>query len=321
MKESDQVILTLAKYHVKTILDYSVEGKETDEDFDRSYNMILKTVENAAINNDIPFAVFKSTGMARLALLQKINYKEPLSEDEEKEFQRVEHRIDGICKKGYELGIPILIDSEESWYQETIDDLVHKMMEKYNREKCIVYNTTQMYRHDRLEFLRKSFEEARNKGYKYGIKLVRGAYMEKERERAEEYGYEDPIHATKADTDRDFNASLELCVKNIDIVSVCCGSHNEESSKYLTELIAQNNVEKSDQRIYFSQLLGMSDHISFNLSHDGYNVAKYVPFGPVYDVMPYLSRRTEENSSISGQSSRELILIQKERLRRKSNLS
>jgi proline dehydrogenase len=317
MAESDTVINSLSHFNVKTILDYSVEGKEEEKDLDRSYEMILATVENAGKHKDIPYAVFKPTGMARFALLQKVNDKLELNAKEKEEFQRVVNRFDGICKKGFELNVPILIDAEESWIQNTIDDIVHAMMEKYNKDKCIVFNTAQLYRHDRLEFLRKSFDWARSKGLKYGIKLVRGAYLEKERERAIKYNYTDPTNPDKAATDRDFNASIKLCIDNIDIVEVCCGSHNEESNQYLATLMKEKGLPNDDKRIFAAQLLGMSDHISFNMSNVGYNVAKYVPFGPVFEVTPYLIRRTEENSSIAGQSSRELILINKERARRK----
>ena len=318
MEESDQKTEELAKYKVKTILDYSVEGKEREEDFNRSAEMILATVDNASTHKDIPFAVFKMTGMGRFALLQKINEKKDLTDSEKEEFERVVDRVDRICKKGFELDIPIMIDAEESWIQDTIDELCDRMMEKYNKQKAIVFNTVQLYRHDRLQYLKDSIENARNKGLKYGIKLVRGAYMEKERERAQKHGYPSPINATKEDTDRDFDGAIKVCVDNIETVSTVCGSHNEKSSAYLVELMTEKNIAKNDERLYFAQLLGMSDHISFNLSDAGYNVAKYVPFGPVYDVTPYLIRRTEENTSIKGQSSRELSLIKQERQRRKS---
>jgi len=318
MEESDEKTDELAMYNVKTILDYSVEGKESEEEFDKSCELISHTVENASTHKDIPFAVFKMTGMARFTLLQKVNEGKELNSEESAEYERIVDRVDLICKKGFELNIPILIDAEESWIQETIDRITEKMMEKYNKQKAIVFNTVQLYRHDRVDYLEKSIQDARTKGIKYGIKVVRGAYMEKERERAKKMSYVSPINATKDDTDRDFDESIRICVENIDIVSVCCGSHNEKSSHFLVEQMAKNNIEKNDERVYFAQLIGMSDHISFNLSHAGYNVAKYVPFGPVYDVMPYLLRRTEENTSISGQSSRELVLIKKERLRRKA---
>ncbi len=319
MEESNEKTEELAQYKVKTILDYSVEGKERENDFDNAAKMILSTVENASSHKDIPFAVFKMTGMGRFALLQKINEKKELSDEEEQEYQRVIDRVTMICKKGFELNVPILIDAEESWIQDAIDNIVDQMMEKFNKQRAIVYNTVQLYRHDRLQYLIDSIQKARQKELKYGIKLVRGAYMEKERERAEKKNYPSPINATKADTDRDFDGAVKVCVENIDVVSTCCGSHNERSSRLLTELMEEKGISKDDERIFFAQLLGMSDHISFNLSHAGYNVAKYVPFGPVYDVTPYLIRRTEENTSISGQSSRELTLIKEEIQRRKKS--
>jgi proline dehydrogenase len=318
MTESEKKIVELSKYNVKTILDYSVEGKESEKEFDKSCAFILKTVENASTHKDIPYAVFKMTGMARFALLQKVNEGKTLSVEEQNEYDRIVDRVNSICKKGFELDVPILIDAEESWIQNTIDAIVELMIERFNKQKAIVFNTVQLYRHDRVAYLRTAISEARENGLKYGIKLVRGAYMEKERERAEKMGYADPINKTKEDTDRDFNESIRICIENIDIVSVCCGTHNEKSSHYLVELMEEHRLSKTDPRIFFAQLLGMSDHISFNLSHAGYNVAKYVPFGPVYDVTPYLIRRTEENTSIAGQSSRELSLIRKELNRRKA---
>lgn len=318
MQESEGKISELAGLNVKTILDYSVEGKETEKDFDQSYKLIQKTIDNASGNPNIPFAVFKVTGMARFKLLEKINLEATLSPSESAEIERVRARIDGICKRAFKKNIPVLIDAEESWIQNAIDSFADENMKKYNSKNAIVFNTVQLYRHDRLEYLKNSIEKARTEGYKYGIKLVRGAYLEKERDRAENMDYPSPIHSTKEDTDRDFNESIRVCMNNLDMVSMCCGSHNELSSKLLVDHIQENGLKNDDQRIYFAQLLGMSDHISFNLSHHGYNVAKYVPFGPVYEVTPYLIRRTEENTSISGQSGRELSLIKKERVRRKS---
>lgn len=319
MSDSEDTIRHLSEYNVKTILDYSVEGKENEKEFERSCDMIYATVENAKEHKDIPFAVFKMTGMARFALLQKVNEKKDLNENEKAEYQRIMDRVDRICKRGHELGVPIMIDAEESWIQGTIDGIVEEMMDRYNKEKPIVWNTVQLYRNDRLQYLIDSIQKARQKGIKYGIKLVRGAYMEKERDRAEEKNYPSPINATKADTDRDFDGAIQVCIDNIDIVSVLCGSHNEKSAEYLVKLMNEKGLAKDDERVWFSQLLGMSDHISFNLSHAGYNVSKYVPFGPVYDVTPYLIRRTEENTSVAGQASRELMLIKKERQRRKAS--
>lgn len=319
LEESDVTARNLEKFNVHSILDYSIEGKESESEFDKSFKMIKGTVENADGNEDIPFAVFKVTGMGRLDLLQKVNEGAQLSEEEIVEFDKVKNRIEGICKLGFEKNVPILIDAEESWIQDAIDNIVENMMIQFNQETAIVYSTAQMYRHDRLEYLRKNIKKAKVENYKFGIKLVRGAYMEKERERAQKMNYTSPINATKESTDEEFNSAVKLCVENLNVVSLCCGSHNEQSCYLLMELIETNKISISDPRIYFSQLLGMSDNISFNLSHAGYNVAKYVPFGPVYEVMPYLIRRTEENSSIAGQSNRELSMIKKEIKRRKKS--
>ena len=317
MAESEKRISELAQFNIMTILDYSVEGKESEKDFDRSFELICKTVENASRHEEIPFAVFKVTGMARFELLEKVNKGLDLSGAEKEELVRVKNRVEGICRKGFELNTPILIDAEESWIQDAIDRMVEENMQRFNSDKAIVFNTAQLYRHDRLAYLKKSVDDARQSGYKYGIKLVRGAYMEKERDRAAKYEYPSPINSTKEATDKHFDDAVRYCIENLDVVSVCCGSHNEKSSELLMNLLSEKGLPNAHPQIFFAQLLGMSDHISFNLSSAGYNVAKYVPFGPVYDVTPYLIRRTEENSSISGQSSRELSLIRKELKRRK----
>ncbi len=308
----------LDRYSIGTILDYSVEGKESEADFDSTTEETIRTVETANGNPHIPFCVFKVTGVARFALLEKINANKALSPAEQAEFDRVKSRIDRIAKRAFETGTPVFIDAEESWIQDAIDRLCHELMVRYNRERAIVYNTAQLYRHDRLSFLQKAISEARENGYHYGVKLVRGAYMEKERNRAEEHGYADPIQPNKAATDRDFDAAVELCLKNIDVVAFCAGTHNEASSLTLARLIEEGQLMPSDPRVFFAQLYGMSDHISFNLSHAGYNVAKYVPYGPIREVIPYLIRRAEENTSVKGQTGRELSLIMRERQRRKS---
>jgi proline dehydrogenase len=303
--------------NVGTILDYSVEGKEDEEDLDSTCEEIKRTVQTAHNNPHIPFCVFKVTGVARLGLLEKVNEKKQLTESEVREFERVKERVESICKLAASTGTPVFIDAEESWMQDAIDGLAQEMMMRYNTSACIVYTTAQLYRHDRFEFIKSSAAEARERGYFFGIKLVRGAYMEKERDRAEDLGYTSPIQPTKADTDRDFNNALRFCVQNLDVVSICAGTHNEESSMLLAELIEQSKVERNDARVYFAQLFGMSDHISFNLSDAGYNVAKYVPYGPIREVMPYLIRRADENTSVKGQTGRELNLILKELHRRK----
>lgn len=319
VEECTPVIEQLEKHNVGTILDYSVEGQENARDFEITTQKIIKTLDKAHANRAIPFAVFKVTGISRFSLLEKVNDRNAeLTEKERKEYADVVKRIDTICKHAHSTGTPVFIDAEDSWVQDAIDHIVHSMMVRYNREKAIVFNTLQLYRHDRLEFLKRSIEDARMNGYYYGAKLVRGAYMEKERERAREMGYQDPIQPDKASTDRDFNESLSVCLENIDIVSLCAGTHNEESCEILADLMHEKGIANNDKRVWFAQLLGMSDHISFNLADQDYNVAKYVPFGPVRHVMPYLLRRAEENTSVAGQMGRELRLINEEVARRKN---
>lgn len=316
IEECNKTIEQLGKYRIGTILDYSVEGKESEEDFERCKNETIATIHKAKKDKHIPFCVFKITGLARIELLEKVSALQKLSDAEEAEYKNVLNRVDTICRTAHELSVPIFIDAEESWTQEAMDNMANDMMEKYNKEKPIVYNTFQLYRNDRLDFLKKSFEKAKAKNYFLGAKLVRGAYMEKERERAKKMGYPSPINDTKEDTDREYNLALAFCTENIERIAVCAGTHNEKSSMYLTELMQKKNITHSHPHIYFSQLLGMSDHISYNLSNAGYNVAKYVPYGPVRDVLPYLIRRAQENTSVKGQTGRELSLIIKEKKRR-----
>lgn len=318
IKDCASTTKILDQFNVGTILDYSVEGKDSNEDLEHTSQEIINTINTAHNNVNIPFCVFKLTGVAQFALLQKVSEKVELTSEEQKEFDLALARIDRIAKQAYETGTPIFIDAEESWIQDAIDDITHKLMERYNKERVIVYNTAQMYRHDRLAFLVEMFAEAQEKGYNYGVKLVRGAYMEKERFRAEERNYTSPIQPDKVSSDRDFEAALELCLQNIDHVALVAGSHNEASALLLTELMEKHQIAPSDKRIYFAQLFGMSDHISFNLSHAGYNVAKYVPYGPIREVIPYLIRRAQENTSVRGQTSRELSLIINELKRRKA---
>jgi proline dehydrogenase len=317
--DSKEKIEQLAVHNVKTILDYSIEGKESVEDFETTVREIIATIETGANDPSIPFAVFKITGISRFSILEKANDSSlELTENDKAEITETIDRIDRICRAAYEHQQPLFIDAEESWIQDFIDRTVRLMMAKYNNERAIVYNTVQIYRHDRLSFLNKEIEQAKQAGFKLGIKLVRGAYMEKERERAQEKGYPSPIQPNKASCDQDFDMALKLMMDNIDHMAICAGTHNENSSLLLANLIEERGIEKSDDRIYFAQLLGMSDHISFNLAHHGYNVAKYVPYGPVREVMPYLIRRADENTSVAGQTGRELSLIIKERKRRKA---
>jgi proline dehydrogenase len=307
----------LARYRVKSVLDYSVEGGEDTGQIDADLEETLKTIANAAENEHIPFAVFKPTAFCKSEILQKKSEGEALDEEEEKEAERFRFRIDKLCSSAHKQGVQIMIDAEDYCYQDFVDDVVMEMMESYNTEKAVVFNTYQMYRWDRMDVFRRDLKRARSKNFYLGIKFVRGAYMERERKRAAELGYPSPIHPDKECTDRDYDAALKLAVENIDRVSIFNGTHNEKSSMYLAQLMVDNKVDRDDERCYFSQLYGMSDHISFNLAHDGYNVAKYLPYGPVRQVLPYLIRRTEENTSIAGQTGRELNLILKERKRRK----
>ena len=302
---------------VSSVLDYSVEGKEEEEQFDAALKMTLKTIEFAKEREAIPFAVFKPTGFGRLDLYEKVGSKVELTESEKAEWNRVVARFDKVCSEAHQKNVPLLIDAEESWMQDAADDLVAQMMKKYNKEKAIVFNTLQMYRWDRLDYLKDLHQQAKTDGFYIGMKIVRGAYMEKENLRAEEKGYPTPICESKEATDLNYDAAIHYMVENIDRMSIFAGTHNELSSYKLMEYLQELNIEKKDSRIWFGQLYGMSDNISYNLSANGYNNAKYLPFGPVRDVMPYLIRRAEENTSVAGQTSRELNLITAERDRRK----
>jgi len=304
---------------VSSVLDYSVEGKETQEQFDHALQMTLKTIEFAKERTAIPFAVFKPTGVGRFFLFEKKGENLPFTDAEQQEWNRIVERFDIICRTAYEKDVLLLIDAEESWMQDAADDLVLDMMRKYNKEKCIVFNTAQTYRWDRFDFVKNTHAIGLLEGFHVGFKVVRGAYMEKERARAEEKGYPSPICATKAQTDATFNKTVTYMVENLDNkIALFAGTHNEDSSYMLMELMTKNNIPHTDKRIWFGQLYGMSDNISYNLSNHNYNVAKYLPFGPVYDVVPYLIRRANENTSVAGQTNRELDLLDKELKRRRS---
>lgn len=303
---------------VSSVLDYSVEGKEEEEQFDAALEMTLKTIEFAKERLAIPFAVFKPTGFGRFHLYEKLGEKQPLTPEEQVEWNRVVERFDIVCKTAHEKDVALLIDGEESWMQDAADDLVTDMMRKYNKDKAIVFNTLQLYRWDRLDYLKKLHNIAKTENFHIGMKLVRGAYMEKENKRAEEKGYPTPICASKEATDINYDTTVIYMMENLEKMSIFAGTHNEESSYKLMDLMQKMNIAKNDNRIWFGQLYGMSDNISYNLAQNGYNVAKYLPFGPVRDVMPYLIRRAEENTSVAGQTSRELNLLKAERDRRKS---
>lgn len=302
---------------VSSVLDYSVEGKEEEEQFDAALKMTLKTIEFAKERLAIPFAVFKPTGLGRLALYEKLGEKMPLTDEETIEWNKVVERFDAVCKEAYIKDVALLIDAEESWMQDVADDLVTDMMRKYNKEKAIIFNTLQMYRWDRLDYLKKIHEEAKRDQFFIGMKLVRGAYMEKENLRAQEMNYPTPICASKEASDENYDAAVAYMMEHLDRMSIFAGTHNELSTFKLMELMEKKGVKSNDNRIWFGQLYGMSDNISYNLAENGFNVAKYLPFGPVKDVMPYLIRRAEENTSVAGQTSRELSMIKAERKRRK----
>ncbi|MGB5358143.1 MAG: proline dehydrogenase family protein [Eudoraea sp.] len=319
VSEEDCLLVVDRMWHkgVASVLDYSVEGKDTEDPLDNALAKVLKILDFVKEKEAIPFAVFKPTGYGRLSLFKKIGENKPLNNKEKAEWDRVVHRFDITCKKAHDLQVSLLVDAEESWMQKAADDLVEEMMRRYNREHTIVYNTLQLYRWDRLDYLKKLQAAALKDKFKIGIKAVRGAYMEKENERAKEKGYPTPICNSKKATDDNYDISISYIVDNLEQISLFLGTHNELSTYKLIDIMKERAIKPDDKRIWFGQLYGMSDHISFNLAARGYNVAKYLPFGPVKDVMPYLIRRAEENTSVAGQTNRELELLKKERKRRK----
>ena len=317
--ECGHTIEQLALGNVGTILDYSVEGEDEESVFDFTCEEIIRTIERAAGDKRIPITVFKVTGIGRFGLLEKLDAKKELNAAELAEFEKVKQRCERICRAAYEKNVPVMVDAEETWIQDTIDELAIDMMRLFNQKSIIVYNTYQMYRHDKLADMKADHLIAKASGFILGVKMVRGAYMEKERKRAEEMGYASPIQPDKAASDRDYDASLHYCMEHIDDIAFVCGTHNENSCRILARLLDEYKIAHNHPHVYFAQLLGMSDNLSFNLSDAGYNVAKYVPYGPIKAVMPYLFRRAQENTSIAGQTSRELGLIIKEKQRRKGS--
>lgn len=317
IRECENTIKSLERGGVGTILDYSVEGEDDEQVFDETRDEIIRTIKRAAKDKAIPITVFKVTGVGRFGLLEKLDAKEQLTAAEQEEWQKVQDRVLAICQKAYDASIPVMVDAEETWIQDTIDQLAIDMMRKFNKKQCIVYNTYQLYRHDKLNSLMDDDEVAVKEKFTLGAKLVRGAYMEKERKRAEEKGYPSPIQPNKEASDKDYNLALEYCTDNVNSIALVAGTHNEDSCRLLTELMQKKGIEQKDPHVYYSQLLGMSDNLSFNLADSGYNVAKYVPYGPIKAVLPYLFRRAQENTAIAGQMSRELSLIVKEKKRRR----
>ena len=314
--DCENTIQGLNKVSIGTILDYSVEGEENEKSFQKTKNEILRTIEKAHQEHSIPFAVFKVTGIFSSELIEQFQIG-PLDEDDESLFALSKEYLLEICQKAFDLQVKLFIDAEESWIQNSIDLLAYEMMEKFNKNSVIIYNTFQMYRVDMLGNLTNAIKSAKDQHYFLGVKLVRGAYLEKERQRSHEENYSEPLHKNKQDTDRDFNAAVDLCLENLERVYFCVGTHNEESCVLLCDKMNALGISTNHPQIHFAQLLGMSDNISYNLAYFGYNVAKYVPYGPIESVMPYLFRRAEENSSIAGQTSREYALIKKEVNRRK----
>lgn len=317
IEECEKTIHQLDSGGVGSILDYSVEGEDDEKVFDATCEEIMRTIKRADGDERIPFTVFKSTGLARFSLLEKIDAKQTLDSEEQAEFERIRYRIDRICGLAYDLNVRIMIDAEESWIQDTIDSIALEMMRRYNKENTIVFNTYQLYRNDKLASLKADHKLALKENFFFGAKLVRGAYMEKERERAEEFNYPSPIHTDKESSDRDYDDALKFCLEHVENTSFVAGTHNERSCRHLADLLDKNNIAHNHEHVFFSQLLGMSDNLSFNLAAAGYNVVKYVPYGPVKAVMPYLFRRAEENTSVAGQMGRELRLINAEKKRRK----
>lgn len=318
IEECESTVERLAKANIGAILDYSVEGKATEEDFDKTKDEILRTIRRAKDDPRIPFAVFKVTGIAPLGTLERLSAKKKLDAKSQAKCERIHKRVNEICELAYSLNQPVFIDAEDWCIQDAIDRLTHEMMERFNRERPIVYNTVQLYRKDRLEFLKNARRQAQLDGYTYAVKLVRGAYMERERERAAEKGYPSPIHETREATDNDFDAAIDYCVKHFEDMAFVAATHNEKSTQRLVRLMHEQGIPPNHPHVFFSQLYGMGDNISYVLGANGYNVSKYVPYGPVHDAVPYLIRRAEENSSAAGHMSRELEMIAKELKRRKS---
>lgn len=317
IQESVKVADDLGMFNVSSILDYSVEADDEEEMFDLTMQEIIRTIKAAADNTHIPFSVFKISGLARNELLAKVQAGSLLDTVEKAQYQRTGERVNEICRIAYNLHVPVMIDAEETWIQQPIDDFAISMMEKYNKESAIVFNTIQLYRHDRLAWLKTKYDYSKTADFFLGVKLVRGAYMEKERARAKSMNYASPIQPDKKATDADYNEALSFCMENADRISLVAGTHNQESCELLVRLLESKHLPENYPHIWFSQLLGMSDNLSFNLAASGYNVAKYLPYGPIASVMPYLFRRAEENTAIAGQMSRELGLLIREKERRK----
>ena len=314
--EAQRTIERLSNHNTSTVLDFGAEGKESEEDFNRTMNETIRAIEFAGSISEHAVVSSKFTGMVRFDLLVKLQEKEPLTEKEQAEYENVLKRVDSVCHVACQKGVTLFVDAEESWIQDPIDDLVNLMMERYNKERAVVFNTYQLYRHDRLQYLKDSFADAQEKGYFLGAKLVRGAYMGRERRRAAERGYPSPIYPDKAATDKGYNDAIRFCLDNVDRIAVSNSTHNAESCMLMAELIEEKGLPRDHPHLNFAQLYGMSDNITFNLANAGFYASKYVPYGEVRDVIPYLMRRAKENTSVTGDMSRELALIYEEMQRR-----
>ncbi|PTX43199.1 L-proline dehydrogenase [Christiangramia gaetbulicola] len=307
--------------NLHSILDYSVEGKKTEEEFDSAMEKKLSLIEYAKKSDEVTFAMFKPTGIGRFEIWEKVSEKISLTDEEKEEWERVQKRVDTLCSRAHELKVRLYADGEETWMQTAADDLMEEMMRKYNKEEVLIFNTLQCYRWDRLDYLKDLHKKGKEEGFKVGAKIVRGAYMEKENARAKKLGYPSPICESKEATDVNFNSVLSYCLNHLEDISVFIGTHNEVSSYLALQIMEDKGLSLDDKRIWFSQLYGMSDHISYNLARKGYNAVKLVPFGPVRDVVPYLLRRAQENTSVKGQTGRELSLLREEKKRRKGDKS
>ncbi|HZW64230.1 MAG TPA: proline dehydrogenase family protein [Hanamia sp.] len=332
LEDTSTVVENLAKFNVKVILDYGVEGKEGEKEFDHAADEFIRVIDYAATQPNIPYMSIKLTGLSRFSLLEKVNHVavysdivrgkvafDKLDENEKAEWKRVVARLTKICSAAAKYNVGVLIDAEESWIQYAEDALATMMMMRFNTQKPVIFNTAQLYRHDRLQYIRDFCSFAKQNNFIPAMKLVRGAYMEKERARAEEMNYPSPINATKTDTDNEFNAAVAFCLSPENNMHIVIGSHNEYSNLLATQIMKKLGLPLNDPRIHLSQLYGMSDNITFNLAKAGCNASKYLPFGPIKDVIPYLMRRAQENSSVSSQTRRELQLIEKELKRRRNS--
>jgi len=319
IEDCEKTIVSLGKGNIGAILDYSIEGAQDEQTFDATTEELLRISDRAKKSPHIPVTCMKLTGIIRFGLLEKVSSQEKLSDGEKQEYSRGVKRVHKICERAFVNDVPIYIDAEESWIQPAIDRLAEGMMRQYNSKKAIVFTTMQMYRHDQLNHLQQLLDQAKREGFIAGVKFVRGAYLEKENSRAQKMGYTTPMQPNKASSDKDYNEALRLCIQQLNHISICAGTHNEDSSLLLTQLMREFDIPKNHPHVYFSQLYGMSDHISFNLANQGYLVSKYLPYGPVASTMPYLIRRAEENTSIAGQMGKELQLLLKEKQRRKKS--